>query len=341
MNENRETPGARAAETPTGSANPGAAIEEAEATNTEVQDAVARATNSEEGVSVEVDADVAAADAIARAPEANTELAEAAAEAERLRREQFSKVDTELNLDPVSAPAEPMRVGMIDEMPSAGPEDTGFGAAVLEAPARDGEIRISSDHPMAGFYTQAPTPPEPRGNRGAGILIALLAAISFSGLLASVMMAEFGVTINASRAVDLFFGASLAWVFFAAVGTFLAALILLVVIVGRAGWWAYVLGGFLVGALVWFAVTLSLAAISEGVRKTIGGLPAQSPEGFGELIAKYGLSLYAIAAGVLAREVTVWFGAWIGARGRKTKERNALALAEYEEALAEAQVKQP
>lgn len=329
MNENRETPAARAAEAPAGSANPGAAIEEAEATNTEVQDAVARATHGEEDGAVAVE------------PKANTELAEAAAEAERLRREQLSRVDTELNMEATTGSAETTRVGMIDEMPSAGAEDTGFGAAALETPTRDGEIRISSDHPMAGFYTQAPTPPEARGNRGAGVLIALLATISFSAILASVMLAEFGVTIKFSRAVDLFFGANLSWVFFAAVGTFLTALILLVLIVGRAGWWAYVLGGFMVGTLVWLAVTFSLAAVTEGVRKTIGGLPEQSAEGFGALIAKYGLSLHAVAAGVLAREVTVWFGAWIGARGRKMKARNAVAIAEYEEALAEAQVKQP
>ncbi|QIM18120.1 Na+/H+ antiporter NhaA [Leucobacter coleopterorum] len=333
MNENRETPASRAAETPESSANPGAAIEETEATTTEVQDAVTRATSVDE-------AEVIVAEPVV-SPDNSAELAEAAAEAERLRREQVSKVDTELNLEPVSTPVKTVRVGMLEEMPSAGPEDTGFGAAVLDTPARDGEIRISSDHPMAGFYTQTPTPPDIRGNRGAGILISLLATIGFSALLAGVMLAEFGITINPSRAIDLFFGANLHWVYFAAVGAFLAALVVLVAIVGRAGWWAYVLGGFIVAVLVWLATTLSLSAVSDGIQKTIGGLPGQSGSSFGDLLRVYGLSLPAIAAGVLAREVTVWFGAWIGARGRKMKARNAVALAEYEEAKAEAQVKQP
>lgn len=336
MNENRETPPSRAAETPESSTNPGAAIEEAEATNTEVQDAVTRATIVEE---VEVVESAVVEPSVAT--DNTTELADAAAEAERLRREQISSVDTELNLEPVSAPVETVRVGMVDEMPSAGPEDTGFGAAVLDTPARDGEIRISSDHPMAGFYTQTPLPPDVKGNRGAGILISLLATIGFSALLAGVMLAEFGITINPARAVDLFFGDNLHWVFFAAVGTFFVALVLLVVLVGRAGWWAYVLGGFIVAVLVWLATTLTLSAVADGIQKTIGGLPGQSGSSFGELLRVYGLSLPAIAAGVLAREVTVWFGAWIGARGRKMKVRNAVALAEYEEALAEAQVKQP
>lgn len=339
MNENRETPASRAAETPESSTNPGAAIEESEATNTEVQDAVTRATATEDAGSAG-DAR-AAATGSAVSSNRSAELAEAAAEAERLRREQVSTIDTELDMEPVSDPAETVRVGMLDEMPSAGPEETGFGAAVLDSPARDGEIRISSDHPMAGFYMQTPLPPDLKGNRGAGILISILAAIGFAALLAGVMLAEFGITINPSRAIDLFFGANLYWVFFAAVGTFLVSLIVVVAIVGRAGWWAYVLGGFIVAVLVWLATTLTLSAVADGIQKTIGGLPGQSGSSFGELLRVYGLSLPAIAAGVIAREVTVWFGAWIGARGRKMKARNAAALADYEDAKAEAQVKQP
>lgn len=48
-----------------------------------------------------------------------------------------------------------------------------------------------------------------------------------------------------------------------------------------------------------------------------------------------------LIAGIVAREVSVWFGAWIGARGRKMKRLNAEAITEYETALAEVQAKQP
>lgn len=351
MNENRETPASRAAETPENSTNPGAAIEETEVTNTEVQDAVARATTGDEVEAevavVETEASVVttalpgAGENVTVDEAAKAELAEAAAEAERLRREQISSIDTQLNMEPVTATSETSRVGLVEEMPSAAAEDTGFGAAVLDTPARDGEIRISSDHPMAGFYTQTPMAPEVKGNRGAGILIALLATVGFSALFAGIALAEFGPTVDLSRAMDLFFGANMQWVFFAAIGTFLVALVILVAIVGRAGWWAYVLGGFVVGVLVWLATTLTLSAVADGVRETMGALPGQTGSSFMELLRDYGLTLPAIAAGVLAREVTVWFGAWIGARGRKMKARNAVALAEYEEALAEAQVNQP
>ena len=49
--------------------------------------------------------------------------------------------------------------------------------------------------------------------------------------------------------------------------------------------------------------------------------------------------IVAIIADVIAREVTVWFGAWIGSRGRKVARKNAAAVAEYEIALAEVQAK--
>ncbi len=47
-----------------------------------------------------------------------------------------------------------------------------------------------------------------------------------------------------------------------------------------------------------------------------------------------------VAAVLVAREVTVWFGAWIGTRGRRITRANADAIAEYEAALAEVQAKQ-
>ena len=46
---------------------------------------------------------------------------------------------------------------------------------------------------------------------------------------------------------------------------------------------------------------------------------------------------FAVVAGVLAREISIWTGAWLAARGRKLKARNAEAQADYEQQLADAQ----
>lgn len=326
MSEDRETPASRAAETPETPGNPGAPVEETEASRTEVLEAVERSRGAG------VEADAAQDEAIEPPAEEEAPLVVEAPQgavqdpegAELARRQAISEVDTQLNLD---VPAEePARVLTLDELPSA--------AAVNEPPVRDGEIRISSDHPMAALYMQTPMPPEIKGNRGAGVLIALLGTLGFAAVYAGVLALWLAPGLAPSQFVDGLLSYVLSWGFAAAVGAFLLGLILLVLIVGRAGWWAYVLGGFLVGALVWVAATAGYAASADGVRALLERAPIA-------LADTFGLAVPAIAAGIVAREATVWFGAWIGARGRRMKRRNAEALAEYEAALAEVQAKRP
>ena len=45
------------------------------------------------------------------------------------------------------------------------------------------------------------------------------------------------------------------------------------------------------------------------------------------------LAPLAIAAFVIGRELTIWFGAWVAARGRRVTELNTEALREYERTL--------
>jgi hypothetical protein len=127
------------------------------------------------------------------------------------------------------------------------------------------------------------------------------------------------------------------------VGAFFVGLALLVLVLGRAGWWAYVLGGFLVGVLVWFAAALA-GALTGGPWSSAGDVAPGFTfdlEGLRALFNTIGTTVPVLGAAIVAREATVWFGAWIGARGRRVKRRNADALAEYEVALAEVQAKRP
>ena len=335
MSEDRETPASRAAETPETPGNPGAPVEETEASRTEVLEAVERSrggaveTGAGETDAVpETTEEPAAEEAplVVDAPQGTVPDPE---NAELARRQAISEVDTQLNLDVPEADgsgADPVRVPALDELPSA--------AAVGEAPVRDGEIRISSDHPMAALYMQTPMPPEIKGNRGAGVLIALLGTLGFALVYAGVISLWLAPELSPSQFVDGLLGYVLSWGFVAAVAAFLLGLVVLVLIVGRAGWWAYVLGGFLVGALVWAAATAGYAASADGVRALFERAPIALADSFG-------LAVPAIAAGLVAREATVWFGAWTGARGRRMKRRNAEAVAEYEAALAEVQAKRP
>lgn len=336
MSEERETPAARAAEAPEVPANPGAPVEEAEASRTEVLEAVERATAEGSG------AETAAADAEPADPAATTALPDAADEAELARRTAVSELDTQLDLEApdraalgaAGATAATERIAPADELPTAAalPED--------KTPARDGEIRISSDHPMAALYLQSPVPPELKGNRAAGVLIALLATIGFAAVYAGVLALWLAPTYPPST----FLAEGLlpwltSWPVIAAAAAFFVGLVLLVLVVGRAGWWAYVLGGFLVAAFVWAATAAGLAYFgspSETPQEMIGGALGGLANWQG-IVDRFGMTVPALGAALVAREATVWFGAWIGSRGRRVKRRNAEALAEYETALAESQ----
>lgn len=347
MSDNRETPSV------------GAPVEETEASRTEILEAVERAKEAP-------DAPEGAPHGVAGTGEPHLAgpVNESSDAIEELRRrEAAAQVDTQMDVDvpangvtgtvapgtavpgatvpaaaapaaPGTAVPAPERVVAPTDLPSAAAEPTEVSALppIADGPARDGEIRISPDHPMAALYTQSPLPPEVRGNRGAGTLIALLATVGFAVVYAGVIALWLAPQYPPSSYLDEGLIPSLASVGFgAAVVSFFIALTLLVIIVGRAGWWAYVLGGFFVAALVWAGTVLG------------GGLHDRFILGQGvswnpfELMAAYGLQIPVLTAALVAREITIWFGAWIGARGRKIKQQNAEALAEYEQALTEAQ----
>ncbi|MBS3183358.1 hypothetical protein [Leucobacter manosquensis] len=339
MSDEREGSASRAAETPETAGNPGAPVEETEASRTEVLRAVqrSRTSSTDEGAGeqhVSTQTDVVAREA--GEPESTPGVEE---DAERARREQASLVDTQLDMEPPTERAassatltreETAALPALDDLPTAADEST--------TRERDGEIRISSDHPMAGLYVQTPMPPDIKGNRGAGVLIAILATVGFAAVLAGVLALWLAPMFPPSSFLtDGLVPWLTSWPVIAGAVAFFVGLVLLVLIAGRAGWWAYVLGGFFVAALVWAAVTLGLAYFGtpfESPREMLGGTRGWSGD-LHTLVTRFGLTVPALGAALVAREVTVWFGAWIGGRGRRMKQRNARELADYEASLAE------
>ncbi len=123
------------------------------------------------------------------------------------------------------------------------------------------------------------------------------------------------------------------WGFIAGVAAFFVGLSVLVLIFGRAGWWAYVIFSLFVGVVVWVATSATYA---------LGGgplVPAEGVTGFLATARQFAFMLPTLGAALVAREVAVWFGAWIGARGRRVTAKNAAMLEEYEAALAEVRAK--
>jgi NhaP-type Na+/H+ or K+/H+ antiporter len=88
-----------------------------------------------------------------------------------------------------------------------------------------------------------------------------------------------------------------------------------------------VLGSFFAGAAVYFAYI-------GGALLTVQSWTLSQNE-VSQFVGTLWTSALTIASAIVAREVSVWFGAWIAARGRRMRERNRHARDEYERRLAE------
>ncbi|HRN28272.1 MAG TPA: hypothetical protein PK781_08690 [Terrimesophilobacter sp.] len=188
--------------------------------------------------------------------------------------------------------------------------------AATDTAATDTAVAVTADAdatPVRTIYVTAPTPPAKKGNRVLGILIALLAAGVFAALYAGAF-AVVRILQGASPAADLpgFLG-SASFIFPVAI-TFVVFM-LWALLVNRAGWWTWILGSFIVGAAV-YAGTIGLAALIYQVQ-----IPWTDP--------------VVIVSAVLAREVTVWLGGILSARGKRLKARNAEARAKFDQEEAE------
>ena len=162
---------------------------------------------------------------------------------------------------------------------------------------------------MQTVYVPAPVPPIKKGNRGFGVLIALLSTVIFAGLYALV--------IASIRALELgvfqfnFFG-SLA--FYTPAIFFFVGFVIVVLLANRASWWGYVLGSIFVALFVYFGT------VATGL--LVNNIVAETPSGAARLLSTALFSPFIIAAALLAREVSMWMGALISARGRRVKVRN-------------------
>jgi hypothetical protein len=170
-------------------------------------------------------------------------------------------------------------------------------------------------------YVQAPRPFAAKGNRGFGVLIALLSTVIYAALYA---VADVVVQLIDGKSVDFGFITTLD--FYAPVIMFAVGFILLVLIVNRAGWAAHVVGSLLVGLIVFFGGTGIILLLH------INQIPSNEA---GTAFTQVLFSVGAIIAGLLAREVALWMGFVVAARGRRVKARNVEARAVYDQEIAE------
>ena len=201
---------------------------------------------------------------------------------------------------------------------------TAAGAATL-APEPE-PVYVAPQPAPQTIYVQAPEPPKTKGNRGFGALVALVGAVIFALLYAGVgylLLLGLGGPAEADEEFLRFVSAAVYWVPIVAV--FLGFTVL-AAIVNRGPYWAYAVFGLLVAVFVYFAYLGGALLTVEAWTLTVDEASA--------FISERWLDPFAIAAAVIAREVPVWLGGWIAARGRTVTERNRVAVAEYERELA-------
>lgn len=183
-------------------------------------------------------------------------------------------------------------------------------------------------------YVQAPEPPRAKGNRGFGVLVALIGSALFAALyggIAYLLLLSQGDPAQVNTVfLERFLAKPVYWV---PIVAFFAGFALLAAIVNRGRWWAYVVFGLLVGVLVYFSYLGGALLTVEAWTLTFD--EAQS------FIAQRWLDPFAIVAALIAREIPIWLGGWIAARGRTVTERNRVALEAYDRELAAGPQPQP
>ena len=210
-----------------------------------------------------------------------------------------------------SAPAAPDSVDS-----AAAPEDSTVAAEPVAA-----EAPVAAVAPAQQVvYVEAPKPFVKKGNRGFGILIALVSAIIFAAAFA--VAGAIANLINGQPAGFTVVGTLGFW---APVLMFAVGFILVVLVVNRAGWAAHVLGSIFVALVVFFGGT--------GVELLLNISTIPSNE-VGQTFTRVLFSSTLIIAALLAREVSLWMGFAIAARGRKVKARNVDARVLYDQEIA-------
>ena len=114
--------------------------------------------------------------------------------------------------------------------------------------------------------------------------------------------------------------------FWVPIVAFFVGFMLLAVIVNRGPWWTYAVFGLLVAALVYFSYIGGALITVQAWTLTLDEASA--------FVSQRWLDPFAIVAAAIAREIPIWLGGWIAARGRGVTERNRLALEEYDRELA-------
>ncbi|WP_400996253.1 hypothetical protein [Agromyces sp. GXQ0307] len=228
--------------------------------------------------------------------------------------------------DLVAASPEPVRAEEVRRETGV-PETVGAAAAGAGVGAATAAPEAPAPPLPQTIYVQAPTPPKEKGNRGFGVLVGLIATVAFAVLYAGIsylVITWYGAGRgDGIRVYTEFLAQPVFWV---PVVFFFLAFALLAAILNRAAWWTWAVFGLAVGIIVYFSYI-------GGALLTVGAWQF-TPQQAADFVAERWVDPFAIIAFIVARELPIWFGGWVAARGRTVGERNVRAREEYDRQLA-------
>ena len=190
------------------------------------------------------------------------------------------------------------------------------------------DAELAEPRAVQTVYVRAPLAPARKGNRGIGSLIALGSAVIFAAIYAGVAVLVMPLFAPPEATAFEFIRFINNSAFFVPVLVFALFFVLLVLVLNRAGWWAHVLGSLVVGILVYL--------VSIGILLLLNNVIGMTPSAAAKAFRAAAESPLIITAGLVAREVSLWMGAAIAARGRRVKAKNAEARADFDRDSAQA-----
>ncbi|MBT2483357.1 MULTISPECIES: ABC transporter [unclassified Microbacterium] len=214
-------------------------------------------------------------------------------------------------------------------------EDSGIADAAYASSADDTETRVVPSEPTWApasqtpqpIFVQAPEPPRDRGNRGTAGAIGLLATLAFAilYLAATLGLGALAGDVTGENIGEALVAPLMTWGYWTPVVVFFLGFWLLGAIINRGRWGLWVVFGIIVGIIAYAGHILGQLFEAPFWELT----PTEGLDLVGEQL----LAPLAIAAFVFARELTIWFGAWVARSGARKTELNDEAQREYERTL--------
>lgn len=235
----------------------------------------------------------------------------------------------EANTVETAAPADADAVSTASTVETKAEQATESGSTVVTSES-DTEVVTTNGEaaptPVQTVYVTAPTPPRPKGNRGIGVLLGVVATIVFAIVYAAAI-ALFILFANHHLGADTIAIFLTRPLFYVPVLAFLVMIIVWALLANRASWWSWVIGSLVIALVTYFASIGVLLLLAGGFGLTASAATAK----FFAYVGHPAL----IAAALLARECAIWFGAAIAKRGRRVRERNYEAWQAFENEQAQ------